>query len=75
MTTGHFDTPGPLMTRTQTLLKTKAPKKMDLLRVHDATGIPFFWLEKFVAGVFKNPSVNRVQYLYEHLTGQPLNIQ
>lgn len=72
MTSETFDSPGSLMQQTQALLKTKAPKEVDLFRVHDATGLPFFWLRKFLAGAFKNPSVNRVQFLYEHLTGQKI---
>lgn len=58
-----FDQPGSLMTRTIELLKQK-----DLLQIYSETKISFYWLRKFVGGEFKNPSVNRVQYLYEHLT-------
>lgn len=36
------------------------------------SGIPFYWLQKFAAGCFAAPNVNRVQYLYEFLTGTPL---
>ncbi len=72
MTAEEFDSPGSLMERTRELLKTTAPKETDLYKVHSATGLPFYWLRKFAAGTFKNPSVNRVQYLYERLTSQPL---
>lgn len=71
----EFDKPGPLMEATRELLKTKAPKEVDLFDVHRQTGLPFFWLRKFAAGTFKNPSVNRVQFLYENLTGNPLIIK
>ena len=65
--TEPFDQPGSLMLRTMQLLK-----KQDLLKVYTDTKISFYWLQKFVAGGFKNPSVNRVQYLFEHLSKQRL---
>lgn len=65
--TEPFDQPGPLMLRTMELLK-----EQDLLKVYSDTKISFYWLQKFVAGGFKNPSVNRVQFLYEHLSKQRL---
>lgn len=34
--------------------------------------LPFYWLRKFRAGEMKNPSVNRVQCLYEYLTKKAL---
>lgn len=36
------------------------------------TKISFYWLRKFSSGNFSDPSVNRVQELYEYLTGEPL---
>ena len=56
-----FDQPGALMERTRTALIERGP-----FRAHEETRIPFYWLRTFAAGGFKNPSVNRVQYLYEH---------
>lgn len=47
-------------------------KEADWMEVYRDTGIPFYWLRKFKRGVFKNPSVNRVQFLYEHLSGRKL---
>ena len=67
MKTENFDQPGSLMLETQRLLKER-----DLLAVYTATGISFYWLRKFASGEFKNPSVNRVQSLYEFLKGEPL---
>ena len=69
MKTDSFDQPGTLMTETQKLLKDQ-----DLLEVYAKTGISFYWLRKFASGEFKNPSVNRVQCLYEFLKGQPLSV-
>lgn len=62
-----FDQPGSLMTITLTKLAER-----DLFEVFTDTKIPFFWLRKFASNTFKNPSVNRVQYLYEYLTGKTL---
>lgn len=65
--TEPFDQPGSLMVKTIALLK-----EQELLKVYSDTKVSFYWLQKFVAGGFKNPSVNRVQFLYEHLTKQRL---
>ena len=59
-----FDQPGTLMVKTIDLLKDR-----DLFEVYSETKISPYWLRKFVTGEFKNPSVNRVQYLYQHLSG------
>ena len=67
MKTENFDQPGSLMLETQRMLK-----EQDLLTVYSETGISFYWLRKFSSGEFKNPSVNRVQHLYEFLKGEPL---
>lgn len=48
--------------------------KRSLVKIYDETGIPFYWLKKFRNGEIKNPSVNRVQALYEHLTGSKLKL-
>ena len=34
--------------------------------------VPYIWLIKFRDGKIKDPSVNRVQALYEFLKGEPL---
>lgn len=59
-----FDNPASLMLNTRRLLNDR-----DLLQVHRETLIPYHWLLKFHKGTFNNPSVNRVQYLYEQLSG------
>jgi hypothetical protein len=69
MKTETFDQPGSLMLETQRMLK-----EQDLLTVYSETGISFYWLRKFASGEFKNPSVNRVQCLYEFLKGQTLSV-
>lgn len=67
-----YDKAGSLMSRTRELLRAS---EKGLMGVHDASGLPFYWLRKFAANEFRNPSVNRVQYLYEHLTGKSLSIK
>ncbi len=61
--------PLSLMTETQRLLKQRS---RTLLDVANDTGIPFYWLRKFHYGEIDNPSVNRVQKLYEYLAGKKL---
>lgn len=63
--------PGSLYSTTRVLLK---GCKVPLLGIHSATGIPFYWLKKFSGGQVKDPSVNRVQALYEFLTGKSLEV-
>lgn len=65
--TEAFDQPGTLMLKTISMLKER-----DLLEVYSETKVSFYWLRKFVACEFKNPSVNRVQFLFEHLGKQKL---
>jgi hypothetical protein len=62
-----FDQPGRLMEETRRLLMGR-----DLLKIYTETGIPYYWLRSFVSGKYQNPSVNRVQYLYEHLAKDTL---
>lgn len=65
----QFDHPGSLMQQTRELLKAS---ELGLLGIYKSSGLPFYWLRKFASGEFRNPSVNRVQFLYEHLTSKPL---
>jgi len=62
-----YDQPGTLYERTRTLLE-----KQDLFEVSKATGLPFYWLRSLPTTT--NPSVNRVQVLYEYLTNKPLKV-
>ena len=64
---GPFDQPNTLMVETTKLLKTA-----NLIKVSYETGIPFYWLRKFKEGAYLNPSVNRVQNLFEHLSNTKL---
>lgn len=64
-------TPYSLMVRTIALLK---EDERSLITIHRETNIPFYWLRKFAAKEFDNPSVNRVQCLYEFLTKKKLDV-
>ena len=67
-----FDNPGTLMLKTHALLKSD-PRNISDISID--TGVSFFWLQRFSAMSMKNPSVNRVQYLYEQLTNTILKIK
>jgi hypothetical protein len=45
-----------------------------LMDVHKESGLPFFWLLDFKRGRTDGASVNRVQFLYEHLSGKKLKV-
>lgn len=65
--TEPFDQPSGLMCETI--------KLVNQVGVEDAffrTKVPHGWLQKFVKGTFKNPSVNRVVHIYETLSGNKL---
>lgn len=63
------DEAGLLMKKTIELLRGR-----DLLLVYKETNISYYWLRKFLAGRFANPSVNRVQRLYEYLSGKKITL-
>lgn len=62
-----FDQPNKLMLKTMKLVQ-----EAGIDDVFFKTKIPFGWLQKFSTGTFKNPSVNRVVYIYEKLTNTNL---
>lgn len=43
-----------------------------LLAVAVKTQVPIWWLRKFAAGKIQSPSVNRVQFVYEKLSGSKI---
>jgi hypothetical protein len=59
----EYDQPDSLMLSVMGMLR-----EYNVFEVFEATGIPYFWLNSFANGRIQNPSVNRVQYLYEYLT-------
>ena len=51
-----------------------ASKQITLLDLHKETGLSFYWLRKFKSREVPDPSVNRVQRLYEYLVSHPLEL-
>jgi len=67
-----YDRSGPLMVATTDLVKNYlAKEENNLPKLFIETKIPFYWLKKFARGEIPNPSVNRVEYLFEYLTKLP----
>lgn len=62
---------GSLQERTLELLKESGKPAQD---IYAETGLPFYWVRKFLANEIDNPSVNRVQFLYEHLSGSEIKL-
>lgn len=63
---------GTLIQRTRWLLRAD-PR--GVLEVHKASGLPFYWLRKIYAGEINDPGVNRIQKLYEFLSGETLTVK
>lgn len=60
---------GTLLIKTRELVKNDTRTLPELAT---ESGIPFYWLQKL--STFKNPSVNRIQYLYEFLSNKKLSV-
>jgi hypothetical protein len=63
------DTPGSLLARTVTMLK---EQERSYLHIYNETGLHPNWLSRLAVGAIKDPSVNRIQALYEYLAGAEL---
>lgn len=66
-----------LMQRTHRLLKEEQRRGHSLPEMYadlrgNGSRITFYWLRKFASGEFEDPSVNRVEELYNYLTGKSL---
>lgn len=57
------------MTETLRLLRENRKR---IIQISSDTGLPFWWLRKFMGKEIRDPSVNRIQLLYEYLTGTKL---
>ena len=66
-----FDQPGTLMQRVLKLLDEDERTPLDLYYAH---GIPFYWTKSIIEGSVDNPSVNRMEALYNILAKQPLTL-
>ena len=62
---------GSLHSKTLDLLKLSG---VPLPEIYKRTGLPYYWLKKFSSGEIRDPSVNRVQRLYEFLAGRDLEV-
>jgi hypothetical protein len=62
---------GSLHNRTLDLLK---QSEVPLPEIYKETHLPYYWLKKFSSGEIRDPSVNRVQRLYEYLAGKQLEV-
>lgn len=71
MSTAPASSDQSLLTKTKELLLDHEGTYFD---IYDKTGIQPTWLSALATGRIKNPSVNKVQRLYEHLRGQPLTV-
>ena len=65
----YGDQPGTLMQRTRALLQKRDCSMPKLARRLD---MPVAWLVKFERDEIPAPGVNRVQFLYEQLSGKKL---
>ena len=72
ITTDTYEAECTLLNKTKALLK---EDKRSLFDIANASGIPFYWLQRFASSQsVKDPSVNRIQYLYEFLTNSKLPV-
>lgn len=46
-----------------------------LLDIHKQSGLPFYWLRKIHSGTIPDPSVNRIQFLFEFLSNTELDVR
>lgn len=60
-----------LLTHTRNLLKNR-PRCLTLPMIAEATDLSVGWLNAFSAGSYAEPSVVRVQKLFEFLSGEQL---
>lgn len=50
------------------------PARITFKRISKDTGLPESWLSMFGNGSINDPSVNRIETLYEYLTGRSITI-
>jgi len=46
--------------------------RTDIAAIAAATNLQYDWVIKLKRGDIKDPSVNKIQTIYEHLSGKPL---
>ncbi len=62
---------GSLLNKTRTML-IKAKSNNELETIAHRTSIPFLWLNKIADGYIDDPSVNRIQKVYEYISDKKL---
>lgn len=67
-----YDKPGSLIRATRRLLN---ESEKSLLILSQELGVPFYWLAAFRQNRIASPSVNRVQYIYEKLSGKVIALK
>lgn len=50
-------------------------REQDLMLLYAETRISFGWLQRVKLGRIKDPSVNRIQWLYEYLTKKQIVVE
>jgi hypothetical protein len=65
---------GSLHRRTLELVRS-VPRSTTLSQIAEATDLPLGWLSAFSRDEIKAPNVNRVQILFEHLSGRKLEVE
>ena len=65
--TTSTEKPGALHSKTLAALDARR-KTTSLFAIAEQSHVPFYWLRKFAAGAIANPSVNRVEQLFNWLT-------
>lgn len=65
------DTEGALLTYTRNRL---IACEQSYLQIYRETGLTPNWLSLLAQGKIAEPSVNKIQKLYEYLTGRPLEV-
>lgn len=69
------DEDGTLVLATHKTLRLHTSKGARLMDISLESGIPFYWLRRFHAqGSQIRPPANRIQHLYEYLSGQRLAV-
>lgn len=66
-----FDAECALLRRTRELLEASDKTSLEIYR---ATGLKPSWIDLVRKGETRNPSVNRICHLYEHLTQTKLTV-
>lgn len=65
--------PGELLTKVLTMLSDR-PRDVSYKDISDKLNLPEPWIKAVATGQIKDPSVNRIEMLYEYLSGTPLNV-